>query len=499
MRLGIFVLLALRVGAQEPIAPTPERVASVRGENTGDYNVVQSWELGYRLAETGGNRGEYRSDVNYGNGIRLLSSSLTVNSKDGHGRFFDELVLTTQGLGNDPYQSAIVRAQKNRIYRYDMTWRQNDYFNPGLVVASGAHLQDTTYRWQDHELTIFPQGKYRLDLGYSRTTQNGAALSTEQFFDSRGDVAPLFSNVREEFNSYRLGGDVEFQKVHFHILRRWEFYKEDTPDYTNGVTNALIPGAVTQLTSFYSAQPYHGSTPGWLVNLYTERRKFALNARFTYSNGNRNFIQNELATGLDRFGSNQNRQVIVAGNASRPVITGNASVSWFATGKLTVVNNSSLSNIRISGSNLFEQIDFATLSTSLLNFQYLGIRLFTNSTDARYQFSRKFSAYAGYNYSNRLITSVTGETDPANPFVDTVYKQTNQLHAAVVGFNWTPIAALRIHVEGELGRNDNPFTIVSEKNYHAVTAKLRYRWKSLQASGDYRENYNNNSLTFDVV
>ena len=65
--------------------------------------------------------------------MRLLSSYLTVNSKDGHGKFYDEIVLTTQGLGNDPYESAILRVQKNGLYRYDMQWRENQYYNPGLV------------------------------------------------------------------------------------------------------------------------------------------------------------------------------------------------------------------------------------------------------------------------------------------------------------------------------------------------------------------------------
>ena len=153
-----FLLIPAALLAQDTVAPTTgEKVGPVRGENTGDYNVVQSWEFGYRFASIGGSQDEYRSDVNYTDGFRLLSSSLAANSKDGHGRWFDEIVLTTQGLGNDPYESAVLRVQKNRLYRYDMTWRQNAYFNPGLTVASGEHLENTTYGWQDHELTLFPQ------------------------------------------------------------------------------------------------------------------------------------------------------------------------------------------------------------------------------------------------------------------------------------------------------------------------------------------------------
>jgi hypothetical protein len=37
-----------------------------------------------------------------------------VNSKDGHGRWFDQIVLTTIGLGNDPYQSVTLRVEKEQ-------------------------------------------------------------------------------------------------------------------------------------------------------------------------------------------------------------------------------------------------------------------------------------------------------------------------------------------------------------------------------------------------
>src|SRR5580704_15940435 len=102
-----FLLLGVcgALQAQQVAAPTPEQVGPPRGENTGDYNITQQFETGYRFDQVFGNSGEYRSDANYGNGIRLLSSSFTMNSKDGRGHFFDEISLTTLGLGNDPYEA----------------------------------------------------------------------------------------------------------------------------------------------------------------------------------------------------------------------------------------------------------------------------------------------------------------------------------------------------------------------------------------------------------
>ena len=47
----------------------------------GNYNVTQSFEFGYRFRTVGGDLGMYRSVENYGNGLRLLGSHLTVNSQ----------------------------------------------------------------------------------------------------------------------------------------------------------------------------------------------------------------------------------------------------------------------------------------------------------------------------------------------------------------------------------------------------------------------------------
>ena len=136
--------------------------ARVAAQDLDGYNVVNSFEVGYRWRDVNGNLGKYRSDVNFGNGIRLLGSNLSINSKEGHGKYFDELLLNTQGLGNDPYQFSSFRVQKNRLYRYDLLWRENDYYNPALPIAGGQHLMDTSRRLQDHQIVLLPQSRFRI-------------------------------------------------------------------------------------------------------------------------------------------------------------------------------------------------------------------------------------------------------------------------------------------------------------------------------------------------
>src|SRR5215467_4872700 len=261
MKITLILLISCIAWAQQPVAPTTgESVGSPRGENRGEYNIMNSFELGYRWDTVGGNFDMYRSTVNYTNGIRLLSSSLSVQSRDGHGRFFDSLILNTQGLGNDPYESAILRIEKNRLYRYDMTWRLNDFYNPALTIVNGEHFKNTSRIWQDHDFTLFPQGNFKFFLGYSRNDENGPALTTIQLFDFRGDVFPLFADIRRKQNEYRLGGEITLAGFRLNVLHGWEDFKEDTP---TKILKSTEPGDVglNTLATYRSSQPYHGTSP----------------------------------------------------------------------------------------------------------------------------------------------------------------------------------------------------------------------------------------------
>jgi len=76
-----------------------------------------------------------------------------------------------------------------------------------------------------------------------------------------------------------------------------------------------------------------------------------------------------------------------------------------------------------------------------------------------------------------------------------LYTQDNHLQAGVAGVNWIIFAPLRLHLETEIGRHDDPFTPVADKNFHTINARLLYKRKSIFASGGYKQTYNNNSIT----
>ncbi len=101
--------------------------------------------------------------------------------------------------------------------------------------------------------------------------EDGPALTTEQTAGQTVTPALLFTNVRREYNSYLVGGDVELFKIKFSVQRRWDFYKEDTP-YTLDTTGLLgkdwnAAGALL-ITSLNEAQPYRFWNDTWLAGKY---------------------------------------------------------------------------------------------------------------------------------------------------------------------------------------------------------------------------------------
>jgi hypothetical protein len=482
--LWIFAMAGM-LGAQQVVAPTSEQPGPDAGQDVGNYNVTNSFETGYRFAEIGGDLGKYRSDVNFRNGIRLLGSSLSVDSKDGHGGLFDHILLNTQGLGNDPYQSANLRVEKNGLYRYDLLWRLDEFYNPGVAISTGLHQMDTRRRLQDHDLTILPQSKIKFRAGYSRNAQTGPALSSVQEFNSLGNQYPVFMNVRREWNEYRLGADVELAGFKFTILRRWDFYKDDSLD--NGVSG-LAP-----LQQFTRAEPYHGSNPGWLGDLVTTHKYWAINARMTYTGGRRDFAIDESAFGLN-LGAAASRQILVSGNADRPVTAGDFNLSLFPTDRLTIINNTSVHNTRTVGDSTYTEFDNGTGFGTSLNFRYLGVRTIANATDLNYRLTKWFGFYAGYHYSDRLITTIEGiDSPPGSGLQSFEYLRNNHMNTGTLGVRVQPVKPLTINLEGEIGRDNQPFTPISEDNYHTIGGRIQYRTRKLQLSGQYRQVYNINA------
>lgn len=488
-------ILFLTLLAQQTVAPSVEPIGPPRGANAGNYNIRQSFETGYRFANIDGNRGKYRSDVNFLNGVRMLGTSLAVNSRNGKGKYFDEIILNTQGLGNDPYQFANLRVEKNQKYRYELLWRANDYFNPGLTIAYGQHLQNLQRRMQDHQFTLLPTKKLQFYGGFSGNVQDGPALSTVNLFDSRGQIFPLFENVQRQQNEFRVGGQAQFAGLKLFWQRGWEYFKEDSRGFLNEAGTPLDPLVTnTTLGGLRRDQPNHGSTPHWRVNLFSDPVSWlSVNARFTHSDGQRNFIFDELSNGALR-GTARTLQTLVFGNARRPVTTANLTLAILPLRSLTITNHTAFNNTKMEGEGTVRVLTNATLNAAEANFQFLGIRAVTNSTIADLAVRKWISLQGGYQFSDRRVRSVERVTEGEFGSL-TPGEQSNRLNAGTAGFRLRPAKGLTVVADGEIGRQDRPIFTTSEKNYHAFGGRLEYKQKYFRMAMQARTGVNFNSVS----
>src|SRR6202022_2321133 len=179
----------------------------------------------------------------YGNGLRLFGGNFAATSKDGHGWLFDSLTLTTSGLGNDPYGVANFRVEKNDLYRYDMTWRRGDYFNPSTANTESNTLKNTRHIMQDHDFTLSAAKWAKLKLGYSRNQETGAEFSAYELYIGglARNVLPIDRDSRRDWNEYRLGSEFDFLGFRLTLQHQWDYYKDDS------LYASLIPGQPYEL------------------------------------------------------------------------------------------------------------------------------------------------------------------------------------------------------------------------------------------------------------
>ncbi len=230
--------------------------------------------------------------------------------------------------------------------------------------------------------------------------------------------------------------------------------------------------------------------------MFAERKYFSAHGRFTYVSGRNAFVLDETALGTALFGA-ANRQILTSGVAQRPALTGNLTLSFFPTSKLTIVNHTAVNNIRIDGNSVYAQFDNATQSLSYLVFEFLGIRTIANETDLNFQPSAWLGFFGGFNYSDRLIRSIE-ETNVQGNIFNAPSEQSNQLRSGVFGIRLRPRKPLSIIVSGELGRADRPLTPISDRNYHTLDVRARYKLKKVLFSASAQENYNVNSVSLST-
>jgi hypothetical protein len=227
-----------------------QQPAEPDGMNTEGYLVHSSIEAGYRSTDVTGSQGMYDTLLNLQSGPRLLEQTLSMHSLDHQGLLFDDLYLNSFGWGGDPNNALRLRADKGKWYNLQGSFRRDQNFfdydllanplnpptsTPSIPVLNSPHEFDTTRRMSDVDLTLLPQSRVSVRLGYSHNNMTGPSYSSIH----EGTEALLLQPWNTTINSYRMGVD-------WRIAPRTVLSYDQFLDYYKGDTD-------TQLASFAPA------------------------------------------------------------------------------------------------------------------------------------------------------------------------------------------------------------------------------------------------------
>ena len=223
------------------------------GVTSGGYLIHSSVDLGVRVNNLTGSEDMYDTLVNLQTGPRFLDQTLSMQSLDHQGVLFDNLYINSFGWGGDPNNALRLRADKNKLYNFQASFRRDQNFSdfdllanplnpststPTIQVQNSPHLFDTTRRMSDVDLTLLPQSRVSFRFGFSRNNMTGPSYSSIH----EGTEALLLQDWNTTMNAYRMG--VDWRAAPRTVLSYDQFlnyYMGDTSYGLAPLNEALLP------------------------------------------------------------------------------------------------------------------------------------------------------------------------------------------------------------------------------------------------------------------
>src|SRR5262249_50630701 len=154
-------------------------------------------------------------------GSRLMEYTLQMRAPAHAGFLFDDLLFSNFGYGGDPNNLSRIRLQKGKLYSFVGGFRRDqnifDYnlfanpLNPAgsvptVPILNSPHEFLLTRRMSDANLTLFPVGRVRFYLGWSRVVNEGTSFSS----DHQGTEALVQQPTLNTSDTYRAGVSLRF-------------------------------------------------------------------------------------------------------------------------------------------------------------------------------------------------------------------------------------------------------------------------------------------------
>jgi len=517
---------------------TPAGGTDSEGRELGNYRVQQSFEFGYRFADINGNPAVYDTFINQHPGPRLLEQTLSTHATNGTGALFDDLSVNSFGWGGDPENVARMRISKNLWYDFGFLFRRNQNFfeynlfanplnpptsTPNLPVPFSPHEYETRRRMYDFDLTLFPQSKFTIRLGYYRNRAEGPSLSS----DHEGTESLLNQAWNLTSNDYHIGFDLKvLPKTTISYDQYLEYEKNDTDlslapynlfplpngpnvslgvpfnsgasqpcaqPVTGGVANPDCNGffAYTNTQKLRTNNPIEQLT---LQSSYFRRVSFVANG--SYSSTDLTSPNFEFFDGLVTRSDQRQFTTTDSSSVRRVAATADLGATVEVTRSLHLDETFRLNNWRIPGFQ--NQTEAATVgipvgtpptvtllsplgpttTTSATTGTFLSQNSYYNRFEVDYSPTKMFGTRVGYLFRHRHgfhadpETIVSGE-GPPEPFEGDTF-DVNE-HGPTFGVWARPVDSLRINLEAEATTADGFLTRISPRQQQNYRARVTYK------------------------
>lgn len=472
----------------KPEAAKPEESPAPAVERA----VQGSIEVGARwVSDVGGNFNAYRSIVNLGEGVRLTEIDLKVT--DPTGKLFDNMFISGGSWGGDPYNTAKVTAEKQRVYRLNFDYRNIAYFNylpsfanpsldRGLLINQRSF--DTLRRNTNVELEIMPGRRVTPYFGYLRNSGTGSGITP---FVSDGNEFPVATRLRDHTDNYFGGVRLDFTMGHVTLEQGGTKFKDDQTvswgerNYGNRLTSlfgqSLFLDSVNQAygvrgDSLYSKAIVTLAPVAW-ANFYGQFLYSRPQIDMTYSQANRgNFV---LLNTLRFFNGQQD---VLTGLANMPHRGGNAGVELRIGKRIRVFENYMTDRFTNASSALLAESLFFTAtattpgqSSQLASADRLQYNYSRHQTDVLVDVTQRITLRGGYRY-------VWGDAQVRAPqLLDGARLETGDLkqHVGLFGGSYRTGGKFSANADFEVANSDRVYFRTSLKDYQQFRGRARYQ------------------------
>ena len=469
--------------------PSPSPAASSGSSsvtNIGGFDITSSVEIGLRGLDVNGDHDKYRSDLNYGPGLRVFDSSFLMENTSGGRNPFDSLLVQTSGWGGDPNGSFRLNVDRTGLYKFDSNIRKVRYYNNlkthvvnfGQPVSTGSeHRANTLHHFGDFDLTIFPERDLRFRVGYSFNDTEGPGTSTLRF---SSDEYMIDSTVKSRSDDIRLGVEGKLLGFNWGVNYGRRNFRDKTQFFNNGLNAGNNTATTTSFMTYANRQfDVKGTTD--FVHGYVQRtfaRRLDFTGRLIYSESRSDIHENDFLQGRASNGNIITSDVIdvFPANAKRPQTRADLGVTYRVTDRFRISNTYTFDQYNISGSHLFYELLQSTTAaggpvsptlTRSSAWRGTSYRRISNLVEGDYQFSRRFSFNLGYRYTNREVTVGLYDVNLLTGAIQRSGEEDleNSTHTFIAGARFKPTNNWTVYVDLENGASDNVFTRLANNDY----------------------------------